>query len=54
MVIREAHNVERKRRQASRKKTREEATAITQKTKSLIAEIRRGRLGKDDVVKRLE
>ena len=42
MVIREAHNIERKRRQASRKKTREETTAITQKAKSLIAEIRHG------------
>ena len=40
-VIKEAQNVERKRRQASRKKVSEDAAAITQKAKTLIAEIRR-------------
>ena len=54
MVIKEAHNVERKRRQTSRKKMSEEVTAITQKAKTLIFEIRRGGLRKEDVVKRLE
>ena len=54
MVIKEAHNIERKRRQTSRKKMSEEVTAISQKAKTLIFEIRRGGLRKEDVVKRLE
>mgnify|MGYP004562109361 CR=1 FL=1 len=54
MVIKEAHNVERKRRQTSREKMGEDATASTQKAKTLIVEIRRGGLRKEDVVKRLE
>ena len=40
-VIKEAHNVERKRRQTTRVKRSEESSKRTQKAKSLICEIRR-------------
>ena len=48
-VIKEAHNTERKRRQSSRKKKSDDAKTRTQRTKSLIFDIKRGRLGKEDV-----
>ena len=48
-VIKEAHNVERKRRQSSRKKMSDDARTRTQRAKSLICDIKRGRLGKEDV-----
>ena len=38
-VIKEAHNVERKRKQSTRKRRSDEAVKRTQKAKSLIAEI---------------
>ena len=53
-VIKEAHNVERKRRQASKDKKKEETRTRTQKAKALIQCIRRGGIGKDDVQRRLE
>ena len=53
-VIREAHNTERKRRQSSRKKKSDDAKTRTQRTKSLICDIKRGRLRKEDIGKRLE
>ena len=40
MVIKEAHNVERKRRQSSRKRIRDEIEKRKQKTKALIAIIK--------------
>ena len=45
-VIKEAHNVERMRRHAARKKRGEDAAKKTQKSKSLIAEIRRREINK--------
>ena len=53
-VIKEAHNVERKRRQALRKKMSEDVDAITQKAKTLIVDIRREGMRKEDVMKRVE
>ena len=41
-IIKEAHNVERERRQTSRKKRSEEAATRTQKAKALISNIKRG------------
>ena len=53
-VIKEAHNVERKRRQSAKKKKLEEAVRRTQKAKSLIAEIRRRDMKKDEIEARIE
>ena len=53
-VIREAHNVERKRRQAARKKRSDEAVKRTQKAKSLVAEIRRREMSMGEIEARLE
>ena len=53
-VIREAHNVERKRRQLSRKERKDESKTRRQKAKSLIAEVRRGGMRKDEIENRLE
>ena len=53
-VIKEAHNVERKRRQTSRKKKGDEARMGPQRAKSLILDIKRGWMRKEDVEKRLE
>ena len=52
MVIKEAHNTEKKGRQTTQKKKSEEATKRTQRTKAIIADIkrgttRRGRLNED-------
>ena len=54
MVIKEAHNAERKRRWTSRKKKTEETSKRKRKAKALIAEINRGGMKKEDIVKRLE
>ena len=54
MVIKEAHNVERKRRQSAKKKKLEEAVKRTQKAKSLIAEIRRRDVNKEEIEARIE
>ena len=48
-VIKEAHNVERKRRQTSRKKKRDETTARKQRAKTLISTIGRGGMKKEDI-----
>ena len=53
-VIKEAHDVERKRRQTCRKKRGDEARSRTQRAKSLILDIKRGGMRKEDVEKRLE
>ena len=53
-VIKEAHNVERKRRQSAKKKKLEEAVKRTQKAKSLIAEIRRRDMRKEEIEARIE
>ena len=53
-VIKEAHNVEKKRRQTSRKRKREEVTIKTQRAKALIFDIRRGQLRKEEIERRLE
>ena len=53
-VIKEAHSVERKRRQTSRKKRSEDAVKRTQKAKSLIAEIRRREMSKEEIEARIE
>ena len=54
MVIREAFNVEWERRQTSRKKRSEDAKTRTQRAKALVAQIKRGRLRKEEIGKRLE
>ena len=53
-VIKEAHNLERKRRQASRKKRIDETNSRTQKVKALIARVRRGEMRKEEIVIMLE
>ena len=53
-VIREARNVERKRRHAGRKNRGEDVSKRTQRVKALIAEIKRGGMRKEEIVKRLE
>ena len=46
MVIKEAHNTERKRRELSRKKKSDEVIAQRQRAKALIRDIRRKGIGK--------
>ena len=53
-VIKEANNVERTRRQTTRKKRSEDTAKRTQKAKSLIAEIRRSEMSKAEIVRRIE
>ena len=53
-VIKEAHLVERKRRQTTRKKSVEEATKRTQRAKTLVAIIKHGKLRKGEAMRRLE
>ena len=43
-VIKEAHNVERKRRQTSHKKKSDDAMTRTQRAKALICDVKQGRL----------
>ena len=53
-VIKEAHNVERKRRVDSRKKSCEDTAKRTQKAKSLIAENRRSEMNQAEIMQRVE
>ena len=53
-VIKEAHNVERKRRQVARKNQSEKSSKTIQKAKSLIANIRRGQLKKEEIERKLD
>ena len=53
-VIKEAHNMERKRRQTSRKKKSDEAKTRTQRAKALVADIKRGRMKREEIEMRLE
>ena len=53
-VIKEAHNMERKRRQMARKNKIEEIPKTIQKAKSLIVSKRRGHLKKEDIERKLE
>ena len=53
-VIKEAHNVERKRRRTARVKRSEESSKRTQKAKSLIGEIRRRKMSKGEIERRIE
>ena len=53
-VIKEAHNRERKRRQTARKEKCDEIKTRTQQAKSLIANIKRGGMRKEEIVERLE
>ena len=53
-VIKEAHNRERKRRQTARKEKRDEIKTRTQQAKSLIANIKRGGMRREEIVERLE
>ena len=54
MVIKEAHNTERKRRRSSRKKKTEEVKVRKQRAKTLIRDIRRKGIGKEEIERRLE
>ena len=54
MVIREAFNVERERRQTSREKRSEDAKTRTQRAKALVAQIKRDGHRKEEIEKRLE
>ena len=53
-VVREAHNVEQKRRQTSRKKRNDEAIVRTQKAKALIAIVKRGGIRREEIGRRLD
>ena len=53
-VIREAHNVEKKRRQTSRKKRGDEAMKRTQRVKALIVIIKQGKMNKDEIERNIE
>ena len=54
MVIKEAHNTERKRRQTSKKERSDYVTSMKQKAKSLIQRIQRGGLRKEEIGRRIE
>ena len=53
VVIKEAHIVERKRRQTARKRKSEEIASLTQRAKTLICEVKRGGLRKEEIERRL-
>ena len=53
-VIREAHNVERKRRQATRKKKGDDLTARIQRTKTLITLITHGDIEREEIERKIE
>ena len=53
VVIKEAHIVERKRRQTARKRKSEEIASLTQRAKTLICEVKRGGLKKEEIERRL-
>ena len=54
MVIKEAHNIERKRRQSSRKKKNDDAKTRTQRVKALICIIKQGKMRKEDIERNVE
>ena len=54
LVIKEANNVERKRRQTARKERSEEAATRTQKAKAMISNIKRGGMRKEEIERMLE
>ena len=53
-VIKEAHNCEKKRRQTTRKRKREETRTRIQQAKTLIWDIKRRGMEKEEIVRRLE
>ena len=53
-VIKEAHNVEKKRRQTARKKKGDEVVKRTQRVKALIAIIKQGKISKDEIERNIE
>ena len=53
-VIKEAVITEKKRRQTAQKKRSDETNMRTQRTKALIAEIKRGKMRNEEIIKRLE
>ena len=53
-VIKEAHLVERKRRQTSRKRKDAQASLLTQRAKTLVINIKRGGMRREEIEKRLE
>ena len=53
-IIREAHNIGRKRRQTAKKRRNEETTKRTQRAKTLIATIKKGGFGKDEISRMVE
>ena len=53
-VIKEANNVERKRRQTARMKRSDETETRMQRAKALVADIKQGKARREDIVKRLE
>ena len=53
-AIKEAHNIERKRRETSRRKKGEEIGVRKQRAKALISTIRRAGMKKEEIEARLE
>ena len=53
-VIKEAHSVERKRRQTAKKKKSDDSKARFQRAKALIARIKQGRIEKDEIARTME
>ena len=53
-VIKEAFNVEKKRRQTARKKKGEEVMKRTQRVKALIAIIKQGKISKEEIERNIE
>ena len=53
-VIKEAHNVERKRRQMARKNKSEETSKMIQKAKALIVSIKRGQMENEEIKRKLD
>ena len=53
-VIKETHSIERKRRQTSRKKKSDETTARKQRAKTLIVDVKRGGMRKEEIEARIE
>ena len=53
-VIKEAHIVERKRRQTSRKKKADDAKERTQRAKALIARIKQGGIGREEFERKMD
>ena len=53
-VIKEAHLVERKRRRTSRKKMSDEAMTRKQRAKTMIIDVKRGGMRREEIERRLE